>query len=200
MSKSNLKDVEKFIDIFYLKDFTKWLQKNHDKEKKIGLVLHKKHTGKPTVSHLDLMKEAICFGWIDTTIRRIDESKFIRFFNRRSKNSRWSYNTLGYGKQLIKEKRMTPHGLAFYKEGLKKHPHDHGIPKDPEIPEDLKKELIKNKKAELKFNSISPSARRTYLRWLFRAKMPQTRKKRIDSIIGVIIGKKKPDDWMKPAK
>jgi len=185
------KDVENFIDIFHLNDFTKWLSKNHDKEKKIGLILHKKHTGKPTVGHLDLMKEAICFGWIDTTVRRIDEDKFIRFFQRRSKNSKWSYNTLRYGKELIKEKRMRPSGLAFYKEGLKKKPHDHGIPKNPEIPKDLEKELNKNKSAKNNFLLLSPSARRTYLRWLFRAKLEQTRKKRINIIIKSVSKEKK---------
>ena len=68
-----MKDGEKFIDVFYLNDFTKWLEKNHEKERKIGLILHKKHTGKPTVGHMDLMKEAICFGWIDSNIQAFDD-------------------------------------------------------------------------------------------------------------------------------
>ena len=76
------------------------------------------------------MEEAICFGWIDTTIKRLDEDTYLRHFSRRNKNSKWSDNTLGYAKQLIKEKKMTPIGLEFYKEGLKKPTHDHGIPKN----------------------------------------------------------------------
>jgi len=172
---------EKFIDIFSAEDFRKWLAKNHDKEKKIGLVIHKKHTlrGKNAPSHRELMNEAICFGWIDTTLRRLDEDRYVRFFARRSKDSTWSYNTLGYAKQLIKERRMTPHGLHFYKEGLKKKPHDHGIPHTPKVPEEMKKLLNKNKTAKMRFEELAPSIKRTYLRWIFRAKRPETKMKRI---------------------
>lgn len=183
MEKYKGKDGEKFIDVFQLEDFTRWLERNHGKEKKIGLILHKKHTGKPSVSHKELMREAICFGWIDTTIRKMDEDRFIRFFQKRSKNSKWSYNTLRYGKELVKEKRMRPAGLAFYREGLKKLPHDHGIPNNPRTPKDLKEELKKDKEAEKNFRGIAKSARKTYLRWLFRAKLPETRKKRISTIV-----------------
>ena len=117
------------LDIFKKEDFRKWLEKNHNKENKVSLILHKKHTGKESPSHRELMDEAICFGWIDTTIKRIDEDKYIRNFSLRGKNSSWSVNTLSYAKNLIKEKRMTPHGLKFYHEGRKKKAYDHGVPK-----------------------------------------------------------------------
>ena len=71
---------EIFIEIYSESDFRNWLKENHDKHKKIGLILHKKHTGKGSPSHHDLMQEAICFGWIDTTINRLDEDRFIRYF------------------------------------------------------------------------------------------------------------------------
>ncbi len=173
----------KDVDIFSKGDFRKWLEKNHDKEDKVNLVLHKKHTGKPSPSHRELMEEAICFGWIDTTIKKLDEDKYIRRFSRRSKNSTWSYNTLSYGKQLIKQKRMTPHGLTFYKEGLKKLPHDYGLSKNPKVPKDLQEKLEGNKKAKEKFDKISPSARKMYLRYIERAKMKETRERRINSVI-----------------
>jgi len=182
---------EILIDIYNEKEFREWLSKNHDKYKKVGLILHKKHTGKGSPSHHDLMQEAICFGWIDTTIKRLDEDKFIRYFCRRSSNSSWSYNTLSYAKRLIKEGEMMPSGLKFYKEGLKKKPHDFGIPRDPEMPEELKKELNKKKNLNAKrnFEKLAPSMRRTYLRWLFRAKLPGTKNKRIVSILKQVSGK-----------
>ncbi len=108
------------IEIFDKAEFRDWLLSNHDKEKRVELVVHKKHTKKPSPSHRELLEEALCFGWIDTTINRLDEDKFIRTFVRRNKNSRWSENTLSYARKLIKEKRMTPSGLIFYKEGLRK--------------------------------------------------------------------------------
>ncbi|MDP3987069.1 MAG: YdeI/OmpD-associated family protein [Nanoarchaeota archaeon] len=129
------------------------------------------------------MCEASCFGWIDTTVKRLDQERYIRFFCRRSKNSRWSYNTLGYARELMKTKQMSPVGIEFYKEGLRKIPHDYDVPKDPKPSKEFLRELNKNKKAKENFKIVSPSSRRTYLRWLFRAKRPETKLKRAKEII-----------------
>jgi len=175
---------DKLIEVYTKENFRNWLEKNHEKEKKIGLIVHKKHTGKKFPSHRELIEEAICFGWIDTTIRRLDENRFIRFFCKRNKNSKWSKNTISYAKKLIKEKRMNSVGLKIYKESLKKLPHDCGIPENPrKIPDDLKKEIEKNKIAKNNFEKLAPSYKKTYLRWLMRAKLPETRKKRISAIV-----------------
>ena len=182
---------EKFIDVFSAGDFRRWLEKNHDKEKRIGLVLHKKHTGKPSASHRELMNEAICFGWIDTTLRPLDNDKFIRFFNRRNKNSKWSENTLSYAKQLIKDGKMTPHGLKFYHEGRKKKAFDHGIPKNPDMIPELEKALSKNKKAKENFSNLTKTVRRVYLRWILMAKQEKTRERRIKKVIARMLEK----DW-----
>lgn len=171
------------IEVFGKEDFRKWLHKHHDKHKIVELVIHKKHTGKTSPSHRELMDEGICYGWIDTIIRRVDEDTFIRTFQRRNEKSRWSTNTLSYARQLIKQKRMTPHGLKFYHEGRKKKPFDHDIPKDPKMSKELALELNKNKFAKDNFANLPKSARRTYLRWLLYAKTEATRKKRIDTIV-----------------
>jgi len=181
----------KKVHVFSKDDFRKWLGKNHDREKIVELVIHKKHTGKPFPSHMELMHEAICFGWIDTIVKRVDENKYIRTFQRRNQNSNWSTNTLRYAKQLIKEKRMTSHGLKFYHEGRKKKAFDHGIPKNPKIPRELSKELNKNKKAKNNFANLAPSTRRRYLRWLLMAKTPETRKTRISKVAERMLEK----DW-----
>jgi len=160
-----------------------WLSKNHDKETKIGLIIWKKHTGKTTISHRESMDEAICFGWIDTTVKRLDENRYIRYFSRRNKNSSWSKNTLSYGKELIKKKKMTEAGMEFYKLGLKKKPLDHDLEKNPSIPKELKNALDKNKIAKNNFEKLAPSYRRSYMRWLMRAKRPETKEKRIEEIV-----------------
>ena len=173
----------KTLEVFDRKNFRKWLEKNHDKENKVALVINKKHTGKNPPSHKELMEEAICFGWIDTTIKRLDENKYIRHFSRRNKNSKWSDNTLSYGKDLIKRDLMTPVGLKYYKEGLSRPTHDHGIPKNPDMPPELEKKLAKNKIAHDNFMKFPPSAKRTFYRWLLSAKTSETRDKRIKSIV-----------------
>jgi len=171
------------IEIFFVKDFTKWLKKNHDKKDKVSLIIHKKHTGKPSPSHRELMEEAICFGWIDTILRSVDENRYTREFSRRNKNSKWSENTLGYAKRLIKEGRMNSHGLEFYKQGKNKPLHDGGIPKNPEIPKELKQAFSENKKAKDNFDKFAPSKKRMTYRWILRAKTQETRNKRINSIM-----------------
>ena len=161
------------------KTWRAWLARNHNKEKKVGLISHKKHTGKPFLKHKEAMEEAICFGWIDTTIHRLDEDRFIRYFCRRSKNSKWSVATLSYGKDLIKRGMMTPIGIQFYKEGKKKKAFDHHIPKNPDMPIELKKELSKDTQALNNFNAFAPSYKRMYFRWILHAKLPETQMKRI---------------------
>jgi uncharacterized protein YdeI (YjbR/CyaY-like superfamily) len=171
------------IAVFKKEDFRKWLKKNHDKEKKVSIIIHKKHTGKESPSHRELMNEAICFGWIDTTVNRLDEERYIRNFSRRSKNSKWSDNTISYGKELIEQGRMTPAGLKFYEEGLKKPTHDAGIPKSPSMPEELRKALDKNPKAKENFNNFAPSIKKMHYRWILRGKREETRAKRIKFIV-----------------
>ena len=170
------------ITAFSKGDFKKWLRKNHKKERKVSVIVYKKHTGK-SLTHRELVDEAICFGWIDTTIKRLDEDRYMRNFTKRNKNSRWSENTLRYGKELIKKGKMTPEGLRFYKLGFKKLPHDHDIPKNPNMPEELKKALSKNKKAKEKFDNLAPSKKKMFYRWIIRAKLLETKKKRIRKII-----------------
>lgn len=174
------------IEIFSKEDFRNWLSENHDKEKIVELVIHKKHTGKPSPSHKELMFEGICYGWIDTVVRRIDEDKYIRTFQRRNEKSKWSVNTLGYAEKLIEENRMTPHGLKFYKEGKRKKPFDHGIPKDPKPPRYLLDELEINKVRD-KFDGLSYSKRKIHIKWLLMAKLEKTRKERIKKIIKTIL-------------
>ncbi|MBT4174262.1 hypothetical protein HOC80_04785 [archaeon] len=173
----------KKITAFDRMDFRRWLINNHDKEDKVSVIVYKKHTGKSSPSHRELMEEAICFGWIDTILKKLDENRYIRTFSRRNKNSKWSDNTLGYAKDLIKQGKMTSEGLKFYKEGLKKPTHDFGIPKNPDMPLELKKALNKNKKAKDNFENFSPSLKKVFYRWILRGKREETRTRRIKLIV-----------------
>lgn len=160
-----------------------WLIKNHKKKDSIFLVRYKKHTGKPSWTHGDAMKEAICFGWIDTTMKRVDEDKSGIFFVKRKKNAGWSKNTLSYAKKLLEEGKMFPQGIEAYERALKKPTIDHNLPRNPDIPKDLMESLEKSKKAKENFNKFAPSYRRYYIWWIERAKRPETRNKRIKEVV-----------------
>jgi len=174
------------------KEWRQWLKRNHEREKRVALVKFKRHTNKPALSHKESMDEAICFGWIDTTIKRIDEDRYERRFAKRTKKSRWSKATQSYARLLIKEGRMTEAGMKAFQDGLKKPVIDHGLPKNPATPNNLKKALAKNKKAEAFFKSLAPSYRRYYIYMVEKAKRPETKKKRIKEIVQKCKENKKP--------
>jgi len=182
---------ENKINVFTIEDFHNWLKENHEKESNAAIIIHKKHTGKPSITHRQQIEEAICFGWIDTTLKRVDEDTYQRKFVKRNKNSSWSNNTISYGKELTKQGRMFPQGTHFFKLGLAKPTLDQGIPKNPELPDELKKALDKNKKAKKNFDNFTPSIKKMTYRWLLRAKLPETRKKRVKKIVELALENKK---------
>jgi uncharacterized protein YdeI (YjbR/CyaY-like superfamily) len=123
------------------------------------------------MSHREGIEEALCFGWIDTIMKKLDEDRYERTFMKRTDKANWSTNTLSYAKKLLKDKKMFPLGIKRYKEGLKRKPHDFGRRKNPQVPEILKKELSKEKKLEENFNNFSPSYRKALLYNLLSAKL-----------------------------
>jgi len=173
------------INIGTREQWRDWLRKNHRKESKVKVIIHRKHTGKPSPSHREMMEEAICFGWIDTTLKRRDEDTYIRNFSKRTKNSRWSNNTLSYAQDMIKKRKMSKQGLKYYEEGLKKPVIDHGVPKNPDTPELMKKALEKKDLYD-KFMNLAPSTRRLYVIRFVRAVRPETKQKRINEIISIL--------------
>ena len=71
-------------------DWRAWLEQNHATEKEVWLLYYKKHTGKPTIPYDDAVEEALCFGWIDSTVKRIDDEKYTQKFTPRNDRSVWS--------------------------------------------------------------------------------------------------------------
>jgi uncharacterized protein YdeI (YjbR/CyaY-like superfamily) len=160
------------------KDLRKWLRRNHARERRVSLILDKRHTGKPAPSHRELIEEAICFGWIDTTIKRLDEDRFVRNFVKRNKKSRWSENTQRYARELIASGKMTKVGLKAYEDGLLIKTYDRDF-KWSKGSKDLDKALENSKKAKKFYERLAPSYKKLYVMWVETAKRPETRKKRL---------------------
>lgn len=93
------------------KQWRSWLAKNHAKEKEIWLVYHRKSSGKPRVSYNNAVEEALCYGWIDSTAKGIDEEKFAQRFTPRKPKSKISEMNKERVRRLIKENKMTAAGL-----------------------------------------------------------------------------------------
>lgn len=165
-----------------------WLKQNHSKEKVIWLIYYKKHTGKPRVPYNEAVEEALCFGWIDSTIKRIDDERYMQQFTPRNLKSNWSKLNKERVEKLLKEGKMTEAGMRFVNYARK-----HGIWDKEEEPQpvfefsdDLLKLLKANKKAFHFYETLSPSQQKLYKQWVMSAKRPETRLRRCKEMISLL--------------
>ena len=97
-------------------DWRAWLERHHATKEDAWLMIYKKHSATPSVTLQQAMQEAICFGWIDSSMQPIDEDRFALRFTPRRKTSNWSERNKGWAAMLIDEGRMTEAGLARIEE------------------------------------------------------------------------------------
>ena len=88
-----------------------WLAKNHSAVNGIWFVYYKKHTEKRSVSYIDSVEEALCFGWIDSTKKRLDDERYVHKFTPRKDKSNWSEINKKLVEKLIEEGKMTDAGM-----------------------------------------------------------------------------------------
>jgi uncharacterized protein YdeI (YjbR/CyaY-like superfamily) len=89
-----------------------WLRKHYKSEKEVWLVFHKKHTGKPNISYNDAVEEALCFGWIDSTVRRLDQDRYAQRFSVRRARSSYSQANQERLKSLVAQGKVAAEVLA----------------------------------------------------------------------------------------
>ena len=97
-------------------EWREWLRRNHASKREIWLVYYKRHTGRPRIPHDDAVEEALCFGWIDSIVRRIDDARFAQKFTPRMGKSRWSEANKKQAIRMVKMGRMTEAGLRRIRE------------------------------------------------------------------------------------
>jgi uncharacterized protein YdeI (YjbR/CyaY-like superfamily) len=95
-------------------EFYDWLEENHERADEVYLGYWKKHTGKPSLTWSEAVDQALCFGWIDGRVNRIDEDRHMQRFTPRRPNSNWSNINVAKVERLIEEGRMRPAGLAAF--------------------------------------------------------------------------------------
>jgi uncharacterized protein YdeI (YjbR/CyaY-like superfamily) len=166
-------------------EWRKWLEENHSSVQGIWLIYYKKPSGKPRIPYNDAVEEALCFGWIDSKIKKVNDDYYIQWFTPRRPGSRWSKLNMGRVQKLIKEGRMRPEGLSAYEEVSKKPKLIYDIRPEDNIPlpDDLSEALKKNIAAHNNFINFPPSSRKLYVFWLNDAKREETRKARIAKIV-----------------
>ena len=135
-------------ETFYAPDakaWRKWLSRFHKSKKEIWLIYFNKKSGRPRLDYHDAVDEAICFGWIDSTIKKIDEHQSAQRFTPRKAKSKWSELNKHRAAHLIQLEKMTEAGMAALNGA-----HEKKFP----IPSDLIREIKKNKSAWKHFQNF----------------------------------------------
>lgn len=177
-------------------EWRQWLQENHQTEQSIWLVCNTKKSSLPSISWSELVDEALCFGWIDSTRKTIDEFSFVQLFSKRKPNSTWSKINKEKIQKLIDSQMMTEAGYETIKTAQQ-----NGSwtildsVEDLTIPKDLDEAFKNYSGSEDYFLSLSKSMKKMLLQWIVLAKRPETRKKRIDEIAELAAQRKKPKQF-----
>ncbi len=188
-------EMSRHLYITSREDWRAWLEQHHSTTQEIWLVYYKKHTGKPTIPYDDAVEEALCYGWIDSRVKRIDDEKYTQKYTPRRKNSVWSKTNKARVAKMIQQGRMTDAGLAKIRQAQ-----DNGewektagsVPETLNMPPDVQHALAANPTAFTHFHHFTPSYQKRYLVWITSAKREETRQKRIQEMIRRVEQNKKP--------
>jgi uncharacterized protein YdeI (YjbR/CyaY-like superfamily) len=164
-------------------DWRKWLEKNHQLKQSVWLVYYKTSAKVDSISWSEAVDEALCFGWIDSTIKTIDDEKYMQYFSKRKPNSIWSKINKDKVDYLISKNLMQEAGYKSIE--IAKKNDSWSILDEVEaliIPTDLKKEFDKRVGSLEYYESLSKSVKKILLGWVVLAKRAETRQKRIIEI------------------
>lgn len=164
-------------------DWRKWLEENHQSKQSIWLIYYTKKSDNPSLTWREAVDEALCFGWIDSTQKKIDEFSFMQFFSKRKPKSIWSKINKDKVQELIDHNKMTKAGFESV-EVTKKNGSWTILDEVEEliIPKDLKNAFLEYEGSKDYFLSQSKSVKKMILSWIVLAKRPETKQKRIDEI------------------
>jgi uncharacterized protein YdeI (YjbR/CyaY-like superfamily) len=165
-----------------------WLAEHHDSESEVWLVFHKRHTGQASIAYEDAVDEALCFGWVDSLIKRLDDARYARKFTPRKADSKWSTTNRRRYAQLKASGRLM---LA----GLHRPPTDRSgdapRPSLLNVPAYIQEALKNCPAAGGHFETLAPSYRRMYIGWIDSAKQPETKTRRLEEAIRLLAAGKK---------
>lgn len=173
--------------ILYFKnnaEWRTWLHENYNKYKAVYLVFYKVAHEAESMRWEEAVKVAICYGWIDSTVKKLDDDRRLQLFTPRKDKSVWSKVNKNYIEDLIATNLMHESGLKKI-EIAKQNGSWESLDavENLEIPKDLQLEFDKNKEAFTNYSNFSKSYKKSYLYWLNQAKRSATRQNRIAQII-----------------
>jgi uncharacterized protein YdeI (YjbR/CyaY-like superfamily) len=165
-----------------------WLAKHHGSATEVWLVFHKRHTNRPSIAYEDAVDEALCFGWIDSLVMRLDDRRYVRKFTPRRPRSRWSTANRRRYERLKAAGRLMPSGVARAPTARSG---DAPRPSVETVPAYIEIALEAHPAALASFRALAPSHRRRYIAWIDSAKRDATKERRLrEAVAGLTAGRK----------
>ena len=164
-----------------------WLTKHHRSSPGVWLVRYKTHTAVKSIPYEDMVREALCFGWIDSLVKRLDDDRYLLKVTPRQPTSKWSDINRKRWAELKAAGLLTPASLAAA-------PTDNSYaprPVIPDLPMYIARALKANVKAWKFFRELAPTYRRDFVVWIHTAKLAETRAKRLRESIALLAAGKK---------
>ena len=179
--------------------FRSWLEKNHNKSFGIWMIFYKKRKDIECIKYNEALEEALCFGWIDSIIKKVDDDQYMRKFTPRTNISKWSDLNKKIVLSLMKQGKMTKAGLEkidiYIKTGRVEW-ENKGIEKVKEekefhVPDFILKAFAENEPALTNFNILARTYKRHYVLWIINAKREETILNRLKESIELLKENKK---------
>ena len=175
------------VDVRTRAAWREWLAKNHTSSPGVWLVRHKQHSAIKSMAYEDMVGEALCFGWIDSLVRRLDDDRYAIKVTPRKATSKWSDLNRKRWKELNAAGRLAAAGLAASPTKNSYAPR----PQVPQLPAYIAKAIRKHSKAWQHFQALAPTYRRDFVVWIYTAKRPETREKRLRESVALLAAGKK---------
>ncbi len=175
------------LDVRTRRQWRDWLEEHHASSPGVWLIRHKQHTGVDSMPYEDLVRVALCFGWVDSLIKRLDKDRYAIKVTPRKPTSKWSDINRRRWHELKAAGLLAPAGLAAAPTAKRYSPR----PSIPELPAYVARAFKTNLKAWRHFQALAPTYRRHFVVWIHTAKRPETRERRIRESIDLLSAGKK---------
>jgi uncharacterized protein YdeI (YjbR/CyaY-like superfamily) len=167
-----------------------WLSRHHASESEVWLIFHKRHTGVASIECKDARDEALCFGWVDSLVKRLDDRRYAQKFTPRRADSRWSAVNRKRYAELKAAGRLKPPGIRRPPTDRGYGPRPPRLPLPSRLPAYIAAALKSHPTASRHFESLPPSQRRRYIAWIESAKREETKHRRLREAIRLLAGGK----------
>jgi uncharacterized protein YdeI (YjbR/CyaY-like superfamily) len=169
-----------------LEQWRDWLTEHHSSASEVWLIFHKRHTGVASIDYKDARDEALCFGWVDSLVKRLDDRRYAQKFTPRRADSRWSAVNRKRYAELKAGGRLKPPGIERPPTDRGYGPRPPRLPMPSQLPAYIQAALRNHPTALRHFEELPPSQRRRYLAWVESAKREETKLRRLKEALRLL--------------